>query len=243
MTRTDPAPMPARQPAWGLVLGGVCWIVSLEFLVGQAIAQAAWTTPYSLTDDVISDLGNTACGEWPPVEISGTPVTGVGTHYYVCSPLHTVMNISFIATGILLLLGLYLTRSIWPRRRLTAWGLVFLTLAGVGKIVVGLDPENVRLVFHSLGGLGIPCADIGMLLLGLAVWSTRRGVGLFSVSLGSLGLLAYVAAIALSTSPHGVGAAERVADYPVIIWMVGLGIGCVIRSGSSTGSAPTSTVS
>jgi hypothetical protein len=35
----------------GIALGGVCWMLSLEFFVGQAVAQAAWRTPYSLIDN------------------------------------------------------------------------------------------------------------------------------------------------------------------------------------------------
>jgi hypothetical membrane protein len=54
------------------------------------------------------------------------------------------MNVSFIAAGGLILLGLYLARSQWPRRRRTAWGIALLAVAGAGKIIVGLVPENTR---------------------------------------------------------------------------------------------------
>lgn len=236
MSRTDQATAPGEQPTWQLRVGGICWIASLVFLIGQAIAQAAWTTPYSVADDTISDLGNTACGQWPPANTTNKLLAHAGVHYYVCSPLHTVMNVAVILTGVFLLLGLYLTRSIWPRRRLTIWGVVFLVLAGIGKIVDGLDPENQRIFLHLLGAFGIPCADIGILLLGLAVWHTRRGVGVFSVCLGVLGLLGYLALLALTTSPHGVGTAERVADYAMVVWMVGLGIGCVAGARVVTGA-------
>src|SRR5579884_1510895 len=167
MRQSAQSPTPIRRTTWKHLVGGVCWIASLVFLVGQAIAQAAWTTPYSMADDAISDLGNTSCGMWPPAGTNNKLLQHVSVHYYVCSPLHTVMNVSFVLTGILLLLGLYFTRDIWPRRALTTWGIVFLTLAGAGKIIVGLDPENLRLFLHSIGSLGIPCANIGMLLLGL----------------------------------------------------------------------------
>lgn len=238
MTQNVQASMPRQMPHWNHVVGGACWIASLVFLVGQAIAQAAWTTPYSIADDTISDLGTTSCGEWPPTGTTNKLLQHVQIHYYVCSPLNTVMNASFILTGVVLLLGLYLTRDIWPRRRLTTWGIMFLTLAGIGKIIVGLDPENVRLFLHSLGALGIPFANIGILLLGLAVWRTRRGVDLFSVGLGILGLLGYLALLALSATPHGVGAAERVADYSMIVWMVVLGIGLVLGARSVIGAPP-----
>jgi hypothetical protein len=59
----------------------------------------------------------------------------------------------------------------------------------------------------------------------------------FSVGLGALGLLGFLALLGLSASPHGFGAAERVADYPMIVWMVALGIGCVRGSWSVAGTA------
>lgn len=229
----------APRPPRSLVLGGLCWVASLVFLLGQAVAQAAWRTPYSVADDTISDLGNTACGPWPPATGAASKLLGrVAVHYDVCSPLHAVMNGAFVATGVLLLLGLSLTRAIWPRRRLTAWGFAFLALAGVGKVVVGLDPENQRLFLHSLGALGIPFANLGMLLLGLSAWRARPRVGRFSAGLGALGLLGYLALLALSASAHGVGAAERVADYPMIAWMAGLGGGCAAGARAVTGAMP-----
>jgi hypothetical membrane protein len=86
----------------GIALGGVCWMLSLEFFVGQAVAQAAWRTPYSLIDNPISDLGSTSCSY--RLDRLGASRT------YVCSPWHALMNGSFIITGALLLLGLYFTR-------------------------------------------------------------------------------------------------------------------------------------
>ena len=68
--------------------GGLCWLLSLEFFVGQAVAQAAWTgAPYTLVNNEVSDLGITVC----------ETVKG----QYLCSPLHTLMNASFILAGVL----------------------------------------------------------------------------------------------------------------------------------------------
>lgn len=46
-------------PRLRLSLGGAAWILTLLYFVGQIVAQAAWTTPYSLIDNRVSDLGNT----------------------------------------------------------------------------------------------------------------------------------------------------------------------------------------
>jgi hypothetical membrane protein len=76
-----------------LLLGGGSWILTLLYFIGQAVAQAAWTTPYSLIDNRVSDLGNTACGR----TLANT---------YICSALHAVMNTTFVLTGVLTLQSL-----------------------------------------------------------------------------------------------------------------------------------------
>jgi len=192
--------------------------------VAQAIAQAVWKTPYSVLDNAISDLGNTACGEWPPAGVGSQLAQKLAAgSTYVCSPLYSLMNTSFVVVGALMLLGLYLTRKAWPRRRLTTWGFAFFALAGLGKIIVGFAPENSRLLIHAFGALGIPCASIGILLIGLAVWQTRRQMAAFSVALGVIGLLGLLGGAVVTGLGHGHGAAERIADFPAIVWMVVLG--------------------
>ncbi len=134
-----------------------------------------------------------------------------------------MMNMSFVVAGALFLLGLYFTRRAWPRLRLTTWAFAFIALAGLGKIIVGLAPENERLLIHSFGALGIPCSSIGILLLGLAVWQTRHQIAVFSVALGAIGLFGLLGGAVFTGLGHGHGAAERIADYPAIVWMVVLG--------------------
>ena len=100
-------PRSASEFRWQV--GGAAWVLTVLYFIGQMVAQAAWKTPYSLIDNRVSDLGSTACGR----TVANT---------LICSPLHAVMNLTFILTGGLILVGLFLTRSIWPRRRLTTWG-------------------------------------------------------------------------------------------------------------------------
>jgi hypothetical membrane protein len=220
MERAEIFPLTERRqtPAWRLISGGICWIATLEFFVAQAIAQAAWKgSDYSLAGNAISDLGVTACGR---ISIAGQPG-------YYCSPLHSLMNASFAVTGTLILLGLYLTLPIWPPGRLTRWGIALFTLAGIGKIIVGLAPGNVNYGLHSLGGLGIIFANIGMILLGSAASGTsNRWVPRLSVCLGILGLIGEVFFLA-HRAFGGAGAAERIADYPAFAWMIVLGVCCI----------------
>src|SRR5689334_5467880 len=73
--------------------GSIICILAVQFFIAQAVAQFAWTTPFSLMTNFISDLGNTAC--------SPDPASGP----YVCSPWHALMNGSFILLGVTILCG------------------------------------------------------------------------------------------------------------------------------------------
>ena len=256
-----------------LLLGGGSWILTLLYFIGQAVAQAAWTTPYSLIDNRVSDLGNTACGR----TLANT---------YICSALHAVMNTTFVLTGVLTLIGLFLMRSIWPRRRLTTWGLILLGVAGLGTILVGLSPENVNVLFHLIGALNIPAGNAAMILLGLAIWGQHWGsriaprraeeergdmlfvaerrrsrraptrdprgesaasgaieLAWFSVLSGVIGFLGLlVGPVLVILTGHGGGLAERVALYPLIIWLIVFG-SAILSKKARTGDKPESTLS
>ncbi len=207
-----------------LPVGGAAWVLTLLYFIGQIVAQAAWTTPYSLIDNRVSDLGSSACGR----TLANT---------FICSPLHAVMNLTFVLTGALILVGLFLTRSIWPRRRLTTWGLALLGVAGAGTILVGLSPENVNVVLHVIGALNIPAGNVAMILLGLAIWRDRRGMAQFSVVAGVVGLLGMLAGpFLVILTGHGGGLAERIALYPLIIWLIVLGVSLLTRKLSANSS-------
>ena len=126
-----------------------------------------------------------------------------------------------------------------PKRRLATCGLVLLALTGIGKIVVGLAPENSNVLLHDLGGLAIPLSCFGVLLMGLAVWQSRRRLAVFSVSLASVGLLGLLGWFLSIFIRHGHGAAERIAAYPVFVWMLVLGVSFLLAawSGVRTRSA------
>jgi len=207
-----------RASSCRLVSGGICWMATIGFFAAQAFAQAAWKGPgYSLAGNAISDLGVTTCGR----------IIIAGQSGYYCSPRHDLMNASFVATGILMLLGLYLTLPLWPARRLAWWGIGLFTLAGIGKVIVGLAPGNVNYGLHSLGGLGMIFGNIGMIVLGSALSATKnRWIRRLSLCLGILGLIGEVLFIAHRVL-GGAGATERIADYPAFAWLIILGVCCV----------------
>jgi hypothetical membrane protein len=227
MARTPQTPRPPRTTQLSarvaFLVGGGAWILTTVYFGGQGIAQAAWRTAYSLIDYRVSDLGSTTCG---------TTVANT----YICSPLHAVMNSTFVLTGVLILVGLFLTWSVWPRRRLTTWGLVLLGVAGAGTILIGLSPENVDVFVHLVGALNIPAGNVAMILLGLAIWRDRRGMAWFSLLAGVGGLLGMLAGpFLVILTGHGGGLAERIALYPLIIWLIVFGLAVVadrVRRGS-----------
>ena len=193
------------------------WILTLLFFAGQALAQSGWSgTPYSLVHDTISDLGTSVCQR----------AVRDGHAVDLCSPWHAAMNVAFVLTGLLIFVGLLLLGQRWPATRLARLGLVCLALAGVGKVVVGWVPWNVDYTLHTLGGLGFLVGDLGLICLGLALRSQRRWAAL-AIVLGAIGLL---------TAPAGTGIAERLADYPMFVWFVLVGI-AALRDARLVGAA------
>jgi hypothetical membrane protein len=202
--------------------GGACWAVGVvQYAVVQVIAAAAWTRPYSWKNNYISDLGNTACGMFHVPH---------GTPYYVCSPDHGAMNASFVIFGALTIAGAVLLRRIWPTGHLTRWALALWVLSGLGKIIVGLVPENTRIGLHLLGALNVPLASVAILLLSLAIRRTSHTISVIGIVVAVVGLVGSV----LSTGGEfagsslylglGVGGAERLASYPGSLWMLMIGI-------------------
>jgi hypothetical membrane protein len=201
----------------------------MQYAVAQIVAAAAWTRPYSLKNNYISDLGNTACGMFHVPH---------GTPYYVCSPEHGVMNASFAVFGVLTIAGALLLRRIWPAGRLARWALALWILSGLGKIIVGQVPENTHIGLHLLGALNVPLASVAILLLSLAIRRTSRALSTTGIVVAAVGL----AGSFLSTAGQyagsslylglGVGGAERLASYPGTLWMLLIGIIAMFSTGT-----------
>lgn len=200
------------------IAGAVCWLVGVvQYFVTQFVVAGAWTTPYSLVNNFISDLGNSQCGMFAVPH---------GTPSYVCSPEHGLMNASFSLAGLLTLAGVVLLWRAWPRRPLVTTALVVFLVAGVLRTMVGLVPENANFTLHLLAAFNIPVAAVAILLLSIAVWRTRRALAATGVVLAVLSLFGTVLSIAGEYGGAalylglGVGGTERLAGYPGNLWMV-----------------------
>lgn len=206
---------------------------AIQFFLVQAIVQLSWTTPFSLASNFISDLGNTACANYPPDSLS-----------YVCSPWHGLMNASFIVLGLTKILGSALLWNAFPRGTARNAGMSLIALSGVGVIVVGLYPENVNGDWHRAGaGIDLVSGNLGIALVGVALWQERRQglLALLSIMAGTVGLIALWLFVIERYGSLGIGGMERVAAYPVPLWLImaGCHIGLRSRYTSATAQAQT----
>jgi hypothetical membrane protein len=182
-------------PAVGFALWSLCF----QFFVCEQIARLGWPGPYSMTRDYISDLG------------AGR------------SPLHWVMNGSFQLQGLLIFFGTLLVRRFYPAKPVYWIALSLLAVAGVGVLLVGWSPEDQNIRLHLVGAAAnFAGGNLAMILLGLA--STRQWYGRITLLLGSAGLLATLALMFRSGLGSEVGMVERLAAYPLPLWLTWTGL-------------------
>jgi hypothetical membrane protein len=204
-----------------LLLGSIVLVVNaVQWVVAEAVTAAAWTDPsYSYATNFISDLGVPDCG----TQFQGRAI---------CSPLHPLMNASFIAQGILFALGVVLLSRLAEGRRRR----ILVALAGthgVAFVLVGLfhgspDGPDSGLVIHiAAAGVGILCANTVAILAG-----ATRGLGLpmayrrFSIAVGVLGI-ASEALVNLSADTAGLF--ERGGVYSWLLWGLVTGVLLVVK--------------
>jgi hypothetical membrane protein len=188
-----------------VVLGAASWFVGeVAFFAAQVVVAGRWSPAYSWSRNYISDLGNTACGPFAVPH---------GTAAYVCSPWHAGMNAAFVLAGVLTVAGALLLRE-------TTVATVLLVVAGVGKIGVGLVPENTDIGQHTLAALNVPILSVAVLLIGL---SRKSATTMVLAVAGLIGTVLSVAGQYGGPAAYlglGAGGMERVADYPGAIWMI-----------------------
>jgi hypothetical membrane protein len=191
-------------------VGPALWMVSFQYYLAQIIAARAWTTPYSLSRNTISDLGNTVCGLY-----NGRAV---------CSPLHALMNASFICLGITMTIGAVLIFHEFRESRGTRIGFGSMALAGIGTILVGIFAENEIIALHIIGAtLPFVIGNLGIAILGFSL-SLPRWLRTYTIVTGVLSLVAVVLWGQHIYLGLGVGGMERVVAYPQTIWLIVFGM-------------------
>ncbi len=199
--------------------GAVAWLLTLQFFVLEALAQARYEAPYSRADDVISALG--------AADSAG----------------RQLMNASFVVQAALILAGALLLRPVLLRGGGQV-APVLLGAAAVGVLVVGVFPTDGNGTMHAIGAvLYLVGGGLGLNALAYAVRPRSEVLG---TTLALLGLVATAATAFFLTGVTqylGEGGTERVAAYPLPIglalagaalWRMGLPAG----AGSTTADRP-----
>ncbi len=203
-----------QRPATGgrgrLIAGAIVWVSVVQYFVMLLVVQAAWTTPYSLVVNAISDLGAVACGEFEGRDI--------------CSPWHPAANASWVLAGVAVSLGVILMHRFLSARWRSRVGGVLLFVAGLALVSVGLNPEDVSALHIPSAVTAILLGLPAIILLGSS-FVGRRGWGAAAwsgIALGTIGLVSVV--VLLFAPAHFFGLFERVAAYPILVWAIVAGV-------------------
>jgi hypothetical membrane protein len=204
-------------------LAAIFYVSTLQYFLIQLIVSQRWSPPYSLSHNTISDLGNTACATF--------------NGRYVCSPWHSLMNVSFVLLGLAMISGSLLVCRYVPTTKFQRVGFMSVAIGGVGAVMVGIFPENTIPALHGIGAtLPFLIGNIGLLLVGI---STCGPTALRAYTLLS-GFIALIFLVFYATSHFlglGEGGIERVVAYPQTVWLIVVGI-YLIASTSKTGGNP-----
>jgi hypothetical membrane protein len=193
----------------GRSVGAALWMLSVQYYIVQIAVAGFWVqgNRYSWAHNTISDLANTHCGFY-------------GSRL-VCSPLHTVMNISFVVLGTTMIGGAYFLQKQLTGRRSTRLGFACMAVAGAGTIVVGLFPENTVSTLHIIGAaLPFVLGNLAMIIIGVSVTRLPVLLRAYTILSGVIGVLALVLFQANTYAGLGVGGVERFVSYPQSIWMI-----------------------
>ena len=190
-------------------LGPLLYISSFQYFFIQFVVSLRWSPPYSLKRDTISDLGNTACGRF--------------NGRYICSPLHTLMNVSFVVLGVTMVAGSVLVWRGLSSARARSLGFAFMGIGGIGVVLVGLFPENSVSALHGIGSaLPFLIGNVGVLMLGFSL-KLPVVLRLLTLITGAVALTALVFYASTHYLGLGEGGIERLVAYPQTIWLVAFG--------------------
>ncbi len=200
------------HPSWGPAI----FTAAALYFVIQIIAAWVFIPSYSLVSNSISDLGESSCGGY------GSPP--------ICSPRWWLMDYAgFVVLGLIMVIGSALlyhefTERVPRERRAAMFGFGLMALAGFGSILVGFFPENENRTMHIIGAfLAIAIGNVAILVLGAVLTlpeSMRRSMLTFS----SLALAALLCFASHRYFGIGRGIMERLAAYPVTIWLITFGL-------------------
>jgi len=193
------------------LLGPIIWVLSAQYFAAQIVVAAGWARGYNWAGNFISDLGNTACGQF--------------AGRYVCSPDHALMNASFILLGLTMAVGSLLIYQEFRESRGSLMGFSLMALAGLGSVLVGVFPENTVTGLHVLGAfLALGIGDVSLLILARSLTNVRPSFRIFTVWMGIISVVGFLLFTSGAHLGVGRGTLERVASYPQTIWLILFGL-------------------
>ena len=192
------------------LIGPVVWVLSIQYFIVQLVVAIDYIPSYSPQLNTISDLGNTVCGTY--------------SSRLVCSPLHNLMNTSFVLLGVTMMSGALLIYQEFRESRGSLLGFLCMAIAGIGTILVGLFPENTISALHVVGAaLPFLIGNIGIVILG-SYLSLPRFLRYYSILSGCIALIALGFFFTNHYGSLGIGGVERIVAYPQTVWLIVFGI-------------------
>ena len=192
------------------LVGPVFWIVSIQYFITMLVVAMNWATHYSVFQNTISDLGNSACGLY-----GGR---------YVCSPLYSWMNASFVILGLTMFIGSTLIYYEFQKSFWSWLGFSFMALAGIGTIMVGLFTENSGGSLHEIGAaMPFVLGNLALIILGVKL-DTPKSLRIYTIASGIVSLIALVLFVSHTYLGIGIGGTERLTAHLQTIWLMVFGV-------------------
>ena len=188
--------------------GSITWLLTIQFFVMQVVVASVWVKPpYSWRLNAISDLGATGCGQFDG--------------RLVCSPLHGLMNASFILLGLCMTIGSVL---FYQQFRKSRFGFCMMGISGIGAITVGIFPEDTIFWAHITGqDLAFLFGNIALIAIGLRL-RLSGWLRWYSIASGVVALVGLYLFLSHHRFFLELGGMERVVAYPQTIWLVVFGL-------------------
>ena len=209
----DPMTLSVRER-----IGAAGWVLIAGYFVAEAVVLAAMPTAYDAATSSISSLGEIHCAGG------------------ICSPLHDLMNWSFVVTGILVAVGSVGLNTLLPPSGRNRLVLALLIVTAISCTATGFVPIDTNESLHQL--VAIPtfiARNAALALLILPIYRRWPTIGVLTATAcvtGTLGMLA----ILTTDLPFGV--VERIAVYPFSLWAVVVGVAAFVRSSSARPVTP-----
>ncbi|WP_072688121.1 DUF998 domain-containing protein [Rhodococcus marinonascens] len=177
----------------------------LQFFVIEFLVAGTWRGQYSYSANSISDLGVPFCGA------DGNEP---------CSATSLIIDAAFVTVGIAFVVAALLWYRAYRLHPLVPS--VFLLVAGIGGVVVGLTPANTHWDVHSLGvTLFVLFGSLFTLTAAFHVQPQMSGPAPYvALALGVLGLVGYISLTHSWDLGLGTGGIERVGAYSILLGFI-----------------------